>query len=133
MIEQMNTRIGHDGTYPIWLWEVEPNLVEEGFDKKGTQLVCLAVELPKRKVLLSDFDAWHCVLNDIYLPLNQSEDDKLEKGLFQISKEKSWERIFDLDLLSSSEYWNGNSRWVQGVTGKIPLKNIVDYNYFIAH
>ena len=32
--------------------------------EKGTPVVLLTIEIPDNLVLLSDFDYWHCVLND---------------------------------------------------------------------
>jgi hypothetical protein len=50
MIEQMNLRIGHDGTYPIWLWLEKPELNQEGYLEKGVEGVCLTVEVPDHQV-----------------------------------------------------------------------------------
>lgn len=66
MIHQMNKRINYDGSYPVWLWTKKPDLKAEGHFAKGTKAVCLTVEIPDEKVLLSDIFAWHCVLSDMY-------------------------------------------------------------------
>ena len=46
-----------------------------------------------KHILLSDFDYWHFVLNDI--PLRFSKDGKIE-NCSETEKLKSWEKIFDI-------------------------------------
>jgi hypothetical protein len=73
-------------------------------------------QAPADGALLSDFDAWHCVLNNGYLALDDA-DEGAWSGRFpednphrrsqvcQAKVGKSSERIFDLDLLAASPYW----------------------------
>ena len=62
--------------------------------------------MPANKILLSDFDLWHVVLMDGFVPPDDMdfekysrEDDRIE-GLPELEKqkiiEKSWQHIFDV-------------------------------------
>ncbi|WP_400247474.1 DUF3841 domain-containing protein [Niallia sp. JL1B1071] len=133
MIEQMDKRINNNGLMPIWLWATKPNLSEEGHFNKGTKAVCLTVEIPENKVLLSDFDAWHCVLNDGFCMISEEEDRLFEQGKLTITKEQSWERIFHIAKLRNSEMWNNGDQIVQGVTSVIQKEQILNIEYFIAN
>lgn len=132
MIKQMNLRINHDGTFPIWLYIEQPNLCDDelidSWYKKG-QRVCLTLQIKDEKVLLSDFDAWHCVLNNWFCPLTEDEDVLFEQGKISLTKEESWERIFSLDLIANSEMWSGNQE-IQGTTGCIPITQVINVNFF---
>lgn len=74
----------------VWAWyrfqgtaKPRPDLRGSGFADPGTELTLLTLEVPESRVLLSDFDAWHCVLNNI-------------PTVPGISKHESWAKIFDL-------------------------------------
>lgn len=132
MIKQMDERINNNGFIPIWLWLEKPNLREEGHFNKGTKAVCLTVEIPENKVLLSDFDAWHCVLNNGFCAISEEEDRLFEQGKLAITKEKSWERIFALEKLRNSEMWSGHPV-VQGVTSIIKKEQILNIEYLLQN
>ncbi|MCR8629884.1 DUF3841 domain-containing protein [Paenibacillus radicis (ex Xue et al. 2023)] len=133
LIDQMNELIEHDGTYPLWLWLEKPDLSEEALLEKGTEAVCLTLSVPDHRVLISDFNAWHCVLSNFYCCLTDEEDDQIDQGVFKLSMEESWKRIFDIDLLSQSEYWTTEEPLLQGVTGKIFLHQVISFEFFKAN
>ena len=60
-----------------------------GWCRTGTPIVLLTIEVADELVLLSDFDYWHCVLNDgeIILPYDDAAVYSEEE------KRKSWENI----------------------------------------
>ena len=132
MVDQMKKRLpNYNCEYPIWLWLKRPDLRYGGHLEKGLRGVLLEVDIDENDVLLSDFIAWHCVLNNDFLSISEDE----ENGITNITKEESWERIFDLDLLRQSEYVLENISDVdviQGVTGKIDIKNIKLIKEFVA-
>ena len=69
---------------------------------KGEKGVLLKVELDEEDVLLSHFQAWHIVLSRSYFELEVNEDEP------QYNKdeiEKSWEMIFELDILEQHPNW----------------------------
>lgn len=126
LMNQMEKRIygykKEDGL--VFLWTQKPDLRSSGHLNRGEEGVLIEVDLPKSKVLLSNFMAWHCVLNDIKAELH--EDEKIDKF-------KSWERIFDLELCSNekSSYFAYDDK-VQGCTAKISIKNIKSIRFFKA-
>lgn len=134
MMSQMEKRIpNYQGEYPIWLWWTEkPDLRCSGHFERGIQAVCLEVEIPNECILLSDFDAWHCVLNDSFCLLFEEEYKLVNQGTFHLTKEKSWERIFDLQAFLESSYWNNSLQEFQGVTGKLEVKHVKKVRSFKA-
>jgi len=130
MCAQMKQRLPHyDGHYPWWGWHTpRPDLRGSGHLPRGTQGVRLELELDPAETLLSDFDAWHAVLNRGYLGLSEAEDEAWYRR-FEAAVPNpwawpppepwysdiltSWERIFDLETLAASEYWQSEPRYIQ--------------------
>ena len=130
MMEQMKKRLpDYQGEYPVWVWPVKPDLDQPGHLPEGTEGVCLELELDDKNVLLSDFDAWHCVLNNWPLEL---EDDEFGEIPSQEDIVKSWERIFDYETLWQHPDWRTPTNKLQGITGKVPISCVKDVTYFIA-
>lgn len=113
-IQKMTLQVGNaprEVKYPVWAWykrngkHKKPDLRENGYAKTGTKMVCMEIEISDENVLLSDFDAWHFVLNDYYFSQAASEEEwDKEQDLFdflpeikqQEKKEQSWNFIFDV-------------------------------------
>lgn len=129
MMKQMEKKIeGYNGKdYPIWVWKRKVNRNEHALLSKGIKGVILTLEIPEDKILWSDFDHWHFVLNNG--PITESEDEE------SYPTEDSWEKIFDFNLLRSLDNdWNGkfNEDWIQGVTPKITMSMVKKVTRFIA-
>ena len=77
MCAQMKQRLHqYYGHFPWWGWySPRPDLRHSGHLERGTKGVRLELEIDPNEVLLSDFDAWHSVLNRGYLGLSEVEDD----------------------------------------------------------
>jgi hypothetical protein len=138
IMKQMEVRLSHyHGEFPLWLWTERPDLRKSGHLSKGENGVLLKVELDDSNVLISDFQAWHCVLSNTHCALNEEEDEQLQRDKeienihYDGLKEDSWERIFDINLLMESEYWTG-ARQNQGVTGRISLNQVIGVRLFCA-
>ena len=98
----------NNNNYPIWAWNKKPDLRKKMFSdyiKSGEYLIEL--EVPDNLCLISDFSLWHCVLNDMVVcKWNTDASDKLydlykkievkDKAKYDVLKEKSWERIFNI-------------------------------------
>jgi hypothetical protein len=133
LMNQMILKLAHyKGEYPMWLWKGKPDLDREGHQMPGTECVCLTLALDEKDVLFSNFDAWHCVLNNWFCSLTEVENVLFDEGMLDLSKEGSWQRIFDLDLLRQSEMWNNAEQVLQGTTGKIDLSTVLRVEAFIA-
>ena len=112
LMAQMKRRLaGSTGRYPIWFWHLpKPDLRRRAILPRGERGVRIELELPRERVLLFDFETWHCVLNrwGLSLSLRESRDwDRKIKGFDQhqallpppleAELQASWERVFDLD------------------------------------
>jgi hypothetical protein len=128
MAEQMRIRIGAppEGVeFSVWAWyqwegkRKRPDMRTHGlWGEKGTPIVLLTLDVPDDKVLLSDFDYWHCVLNDCEIIFPYSETACYTEE----EKRKSWENIFDIScsfvdnketsLSTQATLWEIKREWV---------------------
>lgn len=136
MRDQFRERIpGGKGRTQIWAWlQPKPDLRRWAWRaEKGSTNYRIEFQIPIGKVLLSDFDLWHQILNNEYLALSKAEDDAFEaeeealhKALMEqgLSKPEAWNkvrehfrsrvistwpRVFDLDAMSKllEDPWYG--------------------------
>lgn len=104
LCRQMEKRIGpppHPDVFPVWAWHTweggsgKPDMRRYRSEVEAPDGCWrLTLEVPDDQVLLSDFDLWHFPLNGWYLALSEKEYRTSSADY----KEKSWERIFQLDL-----------------------------------
>lgn len=127
----MKKRIGNapEGViFPVWAWfqwegkRKRPDMRFHGrnWGEKGTPIVLLTIDVPEHCILLSNFDYWHCVLNDFEITNSDEEREYSEE-----EKRKSWERIFDITcsfdgeeyqmLTTQATMWEIRSEWVKKV------------------
>jgi len=116
----------------VWAWHTWdgkrqiPEYQDEVFHIGGKEEepVCLEIEVPDKNVLLSDFNAWHFVLNNSYLDdsNNEEEFEKMRAEFDALSlKEKeekkraSWQGIFDVSQYTIGDGWRTNGFYVQAV------------------
>lgn len=132
MIKQMKKKLtNYTGEHPIWVWLKKPDMRTTGHFSGGTKCVRIKLELDKEKVLISDFDRWHTVLNDSFCSDNEVEDEDFYSGKLKITKEESWQRIFELDR-NADVSWIGTGEWLQGVTGRISLDSVISVEEFVT-
>jgi hypothetical protein len=104
--------------FPVWAWyRPRPHVRRAGHLPADTPGVRVEFVAPAHRVLLSDFAAWHCILNDGYLAWDEAEDADFRSRHggrtrprertpgCQAEVEASWERIFDLAALSAAPRW----------------------------
>jgi hypothetical protein len=114
LVAQMRTRLGIDCPFwPVWMWDTRPDLRESCWRSDQAQ-VLLALDVNPLMVLASDYSSWHAPLNDWELLRHPEE---------VIDKEKSWERIFDFELLRSDFTWFGTLR-PQYTAPRVPVERI---------
>jgi len=132
MMGEMSKRLpNYIGEYPIWLWVKKPDMRSSAHFIGGTKCVRLTLEIDDNDVLISDFDRWHLVLNNGFCSDNEQEDENFDNGKLNITKEESWERIFDLNRNVDVE-WTGNGEWLQGTTGRIYLDKVKKVEHFVT-
>ncbi len=132
LTKKMEQKIGHSNVkYPVWAWyssdgkHKKPDLRLSGYGERGEELVCLEIEIPDEKVVLSDLDLWHFVLGDMYL---FDEDEELE-DFEEASKEKkeaSWDKIF-VDKDRTLE-----NRYIQATFFELRAENVKKVQFFKA-
>lgn len=140
MIEQMKEK-GYtkpDGyETPWWAWyrlngENKITSEIENLCAPGKKFKLLELEVPDKYVLLSDYDAWHYVLNKWWYDDSTCEEE-WEKNrdwfdtLPYIERERlekeSWQKIFDIGIRKSE--WTSNGLYVQAVFWELKAGYIV--------
>lgn len=132
-------------SYPIWAWyrrdgkEKKPDLRSSGYETSGVKCVCIELEIPDEKVLLSDFDLWNYVLNNWWLDDSKSEEeyDKLYEWFDVLPyeerermKRESWKKIFDITPERSDWYCKGE--YVQAIFWELKREYVKKIQYFTA-
>ena len=124
-----------DTKYPFWGWykysskKAKPDLRNAGLHKRGTECVCLQLELPDEKILLSNFDTWHNILNNHPIfPEDEDFDNQYQKYESLPSKEQeffklqTWEKVFT-DFADSP---------IQATFWELCIDDAVNVKYFKA-
>lgn len=117
-------KLNKEITYPIWAWHTyrgKPYKIDRRttYYKNLTKNdYILEVEIPDTEVLLSDFDKWHYVLNNVGIPENEEDEEQFEYYLNLTGKlrEDSWNRIFEIE----------NSQYIQANFWKLNKNNIIN-------
>ena len=135
---QMESRIGKkpdEVKYPVWAWHTlygkhkKPDLRLSEFRFESENSVCLELEIPNKKVLLSDEEDWHFVLNNWFntkyksnLDFDEADSwfENLPESKKQQIKEKSWESIFDVS----------NSQFIQATFWELKEEDIIAIRHF---
>ena len=142
-----------DANFPLWGWyrwqgitQARPDLRATGHLEKGTPVVRIELEIPQEHVLLSDFDAWHSVLNRSYLSISEEDEDAFAEDLkkaglgrgwpypepFRSRVVSSWQHIFDMDA-GEPEWWGALlGRSVQAAFWEINLSQVRHVDRFTA-
>ena len=111
MMQQMSARGIECNNPPMWAWQRWNDDSHKPVLVKG-EYACIELEVPDELVLLSDFNAWHGVLNGWYCSYSKAEDDLVNKYGDPAPEViwASWPRIFNLNIRTPDGWC------VQGVT-----------------
>ena len=122
---------GYSGRPLLWAWyRPKPNVHRSVHFPSGEDAVRIEFSVPRDQLLLSHFAAWHVVLNDGYLSLSEQEYEAFEArheaccsirerpAVCQAEVEGSWERVFNLDVLTPSCDWGRSP--IQAVLEAVP-------------
>ena len=154
MAQQMRPRLpGAAGRCPWWGWyrwegvaRPRPDLRSGGHLLCGTRGVRIELDIARSHVLLSDFDAWHAVLNRWFLSLSEAEDEAFEQELaasgtrttwpypqpYHTRIVESWDRIFDLTAGDADWWGEPTGRSVQATFWKLRLEDVTKIDLFTA-
>lgn len=98
LCEQMEAHgIALHGHPPIWAWPHKPDLRKRWLAESKQRSVRIEVEISDNLVLFSNYEAWHCALNNYWLGEEDLEtmwDQPHDKVV------ASWKGMFDLDYCS---------------------------------
>lgn len=149
LCDEMTKRIGKppkNTRYPVWAWHTrnwehkKPDLRNTGYSYAGDKMVCMELEIPDDKIVLTDFDAWHFVLNKWYLNTECTCEeiwDADHKKLDTMTKEErnkaielSWQGVFDVTPFEND--WMHKGRWIQATFWEIRKENIKSVKFFTA-
>jgi hypothetical protein len=142
MREQMRGRLGppsFGSQFPVWIWQQwrgqarpRPDLRCRGHLPRGVHGARIELEIEAERLLLSDFELWHYVLNGWYLPRSTSDERRHEHTVDRRLIEASWRRIFDLHWLHPRFTLPGREKSVQGVTWELRPEDVRKVDYFVA-
>lgn len=133
---------------PIWAWyrwngkEKKPDLRYNRFKETGDNelYALITLEVPDSEVLLSEYDNWHCVLNNSYLDTesnNEKEWDRIHDWLesldnceYERNIVESWDKIFNVELIKDPTNWRNNGFDVQATFWILKKEYIKDVQFF---
>lgn len=153
MRDEMAARIpDFSGDYPMWAWLKRPSAKAKENSKKFTgthEAIRLTVVVPRSRILISDFDNWHCVLNDNPLCKTEAEYDHYSDAFPQhwstYTEEQrvayfnaispTWRGIFAFEPTRDRDIirWSGSTKFfrVQACVDRFYWPEIVDVRRFI--
>ena len=132
-------------TLPLWAWHTrafnhkKPDFRTIGLGNTGERYACVEFEIDDNAVLLSDYNKWHYVLNNMWLDNSENEEewDRLQNWYdTRTQKEKerikieSWQRIFDVTPKQTE--WTVNGEYVQATFWELRKNMVKDIKYFTA-
>jgi len=129
--------------FPVWAWyrqngkHRKPDLRSERWccGNSGGVYVCMEISIPPEKVVLSDFDEWHCVLNDCLISDTEEEDAAQDQFFTALSvseqiayKDRNWERIFNVRTFKNN--WTSHGYWVQATFWELRKEDVRKIRFF---
>lgn len=92
MRRAMAERVGSppaDGAYPVWAWARPPSITRSGAPdmramRDSEPCALLEIEVDPERVLLSDHESWHMVLNGSALALTEELDQRQDARLAEL-------------------------------------------------
>jgi hypothetical protein len=132
MRDQMKLKLcDFSGDFPIWAW---PKRLSARSYNPQIEEVRITALVPRKRLLFSDFNNFHYVLNNQILTLSETEYETLETSM-KLSDEayklESWQQIFDLsDYKPQLRKWIGNPDQVQICADRIYMNEIINVRYF---
>lgn len=131
----------YKGHYPWWAYfQSIPDLRGWYGSFPQEHGVRLELQISADRVLISDYETWHLVLSQNYIPLTQLEDDIWEKEMANHSDISqplpapwpahifdSWKRVFDLKALSTGGLWPADH--LQACFEELRLIDVVEVTF----
>jgi len=131
--------LGYSGDYPMWGYLKRPNLRQVPYVSDDT--LFLIADVPRGRMLISDYDFWHMCLFKDYCTWTEEEEQRLEalglagKGTpLTPEKIETWDRILDLRERTDPEVvrWRRQPDSLQACVDRIYLDEVVVARPFIG-
>lgn len=142
MSGEMRTRLGQPALTsqaPVWAWcqwrgtaRPKPDLRARGHLRTGTRGVRIELELGDERVLRSDFELWHYVLNGWYLPSSLADERRFDERPDRRRIAPSWQRVFKLDWRNRRYTAATGARSIQCVIWELRPDDVRDATLFTA-
>lgn len=131
---------------PLWAWhtrdwkrnaDISYNNYELG--NTGEKYACIEFEIPDDQVLLSDYNAWHNVLNNTWYEdsTNEEEFEAMQTWFDSQDDEtrrkltvESWQKVFDVSPLKSN--WLHRGRYIQATFWELRSDMIHNVKTFVC-
>lgn len=128
MRNQMAERLENfSGDLPVWAWLRRWTRRDKLHNNE--RLVRITAVVPTNRVLLSNFDTWHVVLNKGYLSTDEADDEAFEAENLSPAErmariQTSWQRVFEYGTLScrADRFW-------QASIDRIYVHEVTDIRY----
>lgn len=127
LVQEMKSRIGKPPkgvTYPVWAWYMwesrrkKPDLRREKWENgtKGDRFVCMEIDIPENRLLLSDFDLWSIILLNSLISESEEEYRKLKAVYDSLPekdrrtfREQNWKKAFNITPYENDWICRGSS------------------------
>lgn len=134
MREIMAERVpGYSGDFPIWAWVSRPNMRQWAY--LGNNCVMVVADVPRARMVLSDYDLWHTPLNFGFCADTEAEDDAFEaryrgvahQGRITPEMKATWTKVFDLSPPTdpATLAWRGRCDRIQACIDRIYPNEVV--------
>ena len=113
---------------PVWVWIKRPDLRQHKYfsdDRKSRveKKVLIELEIDEKDILISDFDTWHCVLNDcLYFETDQEWDNFNSKYKKNGKLSKQGRKILEQSWLRCLNH--AQDEYKQGIIESIRVEDI---------
>ena len=114
---------GYTGEPPVWAWLKRPNTHHKHTKNHSLPLSLVTALVPRARMLLSDHDLYHCILNGWPCQFNKAEWQA--ESTVAGASHPSWDRIFDLSpRTGDAANWAGQPQYVQACIDRIYWREV---------
>lgn len=142
----MAARIGappRGAVWPVWAWymrngkRAKPDLRAERWrcGPGNEEFTCLEIDVPADRVVLSDFDVWHIILNDGLISTTEEEHLQLEARFYSLPpmrraayQQQNWTRVFDVTPFEND--WMMRGKWIQATFWELRREQVRNVRTF---
>lgn len=114
---------GFSGDLPVWCWMKRQNPRRAYWIRDRVRITAI---VPRRRVLLSDYELWHLPLNNGAICLTREEDDAWPHPHGDPIVMETWHHVLEIvERPGASWDWMGQPSIIQACVDRIGLDEIV--------